>query len=271
MLLVDITGTPSLSAMSKASGVKGFTLAFVNSYGCKASWFGAYDPRTAWQKEEIAKIRAAGGDVKISFGGASGIELAQACSTSAQVAAEYDAVVKAYGLADGKGVVRATPTEAILEGQFFMDTVGGQETFKVVKAMGDLQEWSYSCQADKWSYGEFDGKQVRFLEHIVPGGEVSPVIKGSGVGTRTTAVKGGLTFAGEAEAVLADLENLTDRAADVLGKGFGADSSALLSKVEAQCKRLAGLVAEPEPESTTPPALQVEYLRHIARTRGITV
>lgn len=187
-------------------------------------------------------------------------------------------MISAYGhkswdgaLPVGKGVVRATPTEAILEGQFFMDTVGGQETFKVVKAMGDLQEWSYSCQADKWSYGEFDGKQVRFLEHIVPGGEVSPVIKGSGVGTRTTAVKGGLTFAGEAEAVLADLENLTDRAADVLGKGFGADSSALLSKVEAQCKRLAGLLAEPEPESTTPPALQVEYLRHIARTRGITV
>src|SRR2546423_215249 len=47
--------TPSLSAMSAASGVKGFTLAFVNSYGCKASWFGAYDPRTAWQKEEITK------------------------------------------------------------------------------------------------------------------------------------------------------------------------------------------------------------------------
>ena len=90
--------SPSLSGMSAASGVKGFTLAFVNSYGCKASWFGAYDPRTAWQSAEIAKIRSGGGDVKISFGGASGIELAQACSTSAAVAAEYDAVVKAYGL-----------------------------------------------------------------------------------------------------------------------------------------------------------------------------
>ena len=106
--------TPSLSAMSAASGVKGFTLAFVNSYGCKASWFGAYDPRTAWQQEEIAKIRSAGGDVKISFGGASGIELAQACSTSAQVAAEYDAVVKAYGLKyadfDIEGAAIADPT-----------------------------------------------------------------------------------------------------------------------------------------------------------------
>jgi chitinase len=100
--------------MSAASGVKGFTLGFVNSYGCKASWFGAYDPRTAWQQEEIAKIRAAGGDVKIAFGGASGIELAQACGTSAQVAAEYDAVVKAYGLKyadfDIEGAAVADPT-----------------------------------------------------------------------------------------------------------------------------------------------------------------
>lgn len=193
-------------------------------------------------------------------------------------------MISAYGhkswdgaLPVGKGIVRVDEREARLEGQFFMDTEGGRETFLVVKNMGALQEWSYSCQPDKYSYGEFDGKQVRFLEHIVPGGEVSPVIKGAGVGTRTTAVKNGLTFAGEAEAVLADLENLTDRAADVLakrankGKGLGADSSALLGRVEAQCKRLAELLAEPEPDSTTPPALQVEYLRHIARTRGITV
>lgn len=193
-------------------------------------------------------------------------------------------MISAYGhkswdgaLPVGKGVVHATDTEAVLDGQFFLDTEGGRETFAVVKNMGSLQEWSYSCQADKYSYGEFEGQQVRFLEHIVPGGEVSPVIKGAGVGTRTLAVKSGLTFAGEAEAVLADLENLTDRAADVMakrqskGKGLGAESSGLLSKVEAQCKRLAELLAEPEPEPTNPPVLQVEYLRHIARTRGITV
>jgi len=36
--------TPSLSAMSKASGVKSYTLGFVTGAGCKASWFNAYDP-----------------------------------------------------------------------------------------------------------------------------------------------------------------------------------------------------------------------------------
>ena len=90
--------TPSLSAMSKASGVKSYTLAFITATGCRASWFNAHDPRTGWQLAEIKKIRAAGGDVKISFGGATGIELAQACTNVKALAAEYMAVVKAYSL-----------------------------------------------------------------------------------------------------------------------------------------------------------------------------
>jgi hypothetical protein len=90
--------TPSLTDMATAGNLKNFTLAFVNSAGCKASWFNAYDPRAAWAKDQIDAVRARGGDVKISFGGASGIELAQACSTPAAVAAEYQAVVDAYAL-----------------------------------------------------------------------------------------------------------------------------------------------------------------------------
>jgi hypothetical protein len=89
--------TPVLSQLSQASGIKGFTLGFVTSVGCKASWFNAYDPRTAWQKDEITKLRAAGGDVKISFGGASGIDLAQACTDANKLYTEYAAVVDAYG------------------------------------------------------------------------------------------------------------------------------------------------------------------------------
>jgi hypothetical protein len=89
--------TPSLTQMSQASGVKGFTLGFVTSVGCKASWFNAYDPRTAWEKDDIDALRAAGGDVKISFGGASGIDLAQACGDVNSLYTEYAAVVDAYG------------------------------------------------------------------------------------------------------------------------------------------------------------------------------
>lgn len=90
--------TPVLSTMASKGNVKTFTLGFVTSYGCKASWFGAYDPRTGWQRDEINKLRSAGGDVKISFGGASGIELAYYCTTPTTLANEYDAVVNAYAL-----------------------------------------------------------------------------------------------------------------------------------------------------------------------------
>ena len=92
--------TPVLSAVAKASTLKSFTLAFIISGGnqCKASWFNAFDPRTGWQLDEITKIRAAGGDVKISFGGASGMELAQACTSVSALTAEYQAVVSKYRL-----------------------------------------------------------------------------------------------------------------------------------------------------------------------------
>jgi chitinase len=77
--------------MWSASGVKSWTLGFVTGAGCKGSWR---------QSAEIAKIRSGGADVIVSFGGAAaaGIELAQACTSVSTLAAEYQAVVKAYSL-----------------------------------------------------------------------------------------------------------------------------------------------------------------------------
>jgi Cellulose binding domain/Glycosyl hydrolases family 18 len=90
--------TPVLTEMSQASGVRSYTLAFITGAACRASWFGAFDPRTGWSRDQIDAIRAAGGDVKISFGGASGIELAIACTSVAALTAEYQAVISAYNL-----------------------------------------------------------------------------------------------------------------------------------------------------------------------------
>jgi hypothetical protein len=106
--------TPSLTDMATAGNLKNFTLAFITASGCKAMWFNAYDPRAAWSRDQIDAIRSRGGDVKISFGGASGIELAQACSTPAATEAEYQAVVDAYNLKyidlDIEGAAVAEPT-----------------------------------------------------------------------------------------------------------------------------------------------------------------
>ncbi|MFJ9691710.1 carbohydrate binding domain-containing protein [Kitasatospora sp. NPDC101183] len=90
--------TPSMPDMSKAGGAKGYSMGFVTGVGCKASWFNAYDPRSGWAKDQVDALRAAGGDVKLSFGGAAGTELAAACTSVDSLFAEYDAVVNAYNL-----------------------------------------------------------------------------------------------------------------------------------------------------------------------------
>src|SRR5690242_14893040 len=61
-----------------------------------------------------------------------------------------EVVISAYGhtswsghLPVGKGVIRTTPDEAILEGQFFLDTTAGRDTFAVVKELGARGQWSY--------------------------------------------------------------------------------------------------------------------------------
>lgn len=90
--------TPSLTTIMSSGGLTGLTLGFVTGAGCKASWFGAYDPRSAWAKDQIDAVRARGGSVRVSFGGATGIELAQGCGDVSSLEAEYRAVVDAYGL-----------------------------------------------------------------------------------------------------------------------------------------------------------------------------
>jgi hypothetical protein len=107
-------GTTTLTQLGSSGNLKSFSLAFVTSVGCKASWFNAFDPRSKQFGDQISAVRAAGGDVKVSFGGATGIELAQACTSAGALQAEYQAVVSAYNLKyvdfDIEGAAVADPT-----------------------------------------------------------------------------------------------------------------------------------------------------------------
>jgi HK97 family phage prohead protease len=88
----------------------------------------------------------------------------------------------------GKGVIRQTKSEAVCDGQFFMDTTHGRDTFAVVKALGGSQQWSYGFDVVDSEDGQFDGRKARFLKRLKVH-EVSPVLMGAGVNTRTLAVK----------------------------------------------------------------------------------
>jgi len=85
-----------------------------------------------------------------------------------------EVVISNYGHASwggmlpvGKGRIRQTKSEAILDGQFFMDTAAGRDTFTVVKQLGARQQWSYGYDAIEAEQGTFAGQVVRFLKRLV--------------------------------------------------------------------------------------------------------
>ncbi len=89
----------------------------------------------------------------------------------------------------GRGVIHQDQEKAWVDGQFFLDTQAGKETYTVVKNLGELQEWSYGYDPVEWSVGKFEDREVRFLRQLdVP--EVSPVMLGAGVDTHTESIKG---------------------------------------------------------------------------------
>ncbi|MCX6385468.1 MAG: cellulose binding domain-containing protein [Solirubrobacterales bacterium] len=103
----------------KQSGAKASTLAFiVSGAACQASWGGYYGLNASddWfdAKQVIADARAAGSEPVISFGGASGQELARTCTNVSDLAAQYQAVIDAYNVHsldfDIEGADQADPT-----------------------------------------------------------------------------------------------------------------------------------------------------------------
>lgn len=88
----------------------------------------------------------------------------------------------------GKGTIHNEADHAIFRGSFFMDTTAGKDHHATVKALGELGEWSYGFDVVEASHGQHDGRDVQFLKSLDVT-EVSPVLRGAGIGTRTLSVK----------------------------------------------------------------------------------
>lgn len=101
----------------------------------------------------------------------------------------------------GKGTIRVGSKEAVMEGAFFMNTTHGRDAFETVKEVGDLQEWSYGFDVLDAGETEIEGKSYRLLKKLKVY-EVSPVIRGAGIGTYTQSVK--RTFTEEERQRMAD-------------------------------------------------------------------
>ena len=119
--------TPSLSGIATATGQMYFTMAFiVAGSGCQANWGGYYTMAQNFEVDDVAALRGQGGDVIVSFGGATGTELALACSTVATLQAQYQSVIDKYNL---------TRVDFDVEGSAFTDTVSIDRRNKAIAAL----------------------------------------------------------------------------------------------------------------------------------------
>lgn len=172
----------------------------------------------------------------------------------------------------GKGAIYVEETAGVFKGAFFLETEQGIETYKTVKAMGALQEWSWGLQVLDASWEQRDEEYVRIIKRARVY-EVSPVLVGAGVGTHTRAIKGagqGMTYTDQAEAVLAAVKDLAGRSrtlAELRARDGRALSKAhrdrlgqLLEEFKAIEAEILKAIEAPEPEVDVQ-RLYLEYQR----------
>lgn len=186
----------------------------------------------------------------------------------------------------GKGVISETTDLGILDGQFFMDTDQGRNAYHTVKAMGDLQEWSYGYQVLPPSGPElFEGKSVQALRKLDVF-EVSPVLLGAGIATSTLAIKSGglgtdLPYAEHLSGVLDVVKALyerTDDKAEWRAKEGRVLSAANLSALREladtlgmTAKSLSDFLASHDPQKAAPRPVTLDVLLATARRYGVNV
>lgn len=172
----------------------------------------------------------------------------------------------------GRGVLNTTDTEAVATLQFFMDTAHGKATFDTIRQLGELQEWSYSLEKTVAHVGEVNGVEARFLDSTVVK-EVSPVLRGASINTRTLAVKAEdeqkvTKFSEQADIALRGVKQLVQMALERLPLRAAEGKS-----IDEQISARDQLVAELAPltaaidDATQPPdddEATREYLRFVA-------
>lgn len=189
----------------------------------------------------------------------------------------------------GKGIISERGELGVFDGSFFMETDQGRNAYHTTKAMADLQEWSYGYAVLDGPPGVFEGKRVRELRKLDVY-EVSPVLKGAGVGTSTLAIKSGAPgsdapFADQLSWYSERLPALLDRfkghaaARGTEGRKLSrADRAALEDLVDTlggQLEAARGLLVTAEPVDPAKQAAfraaEVENLLALARANGVPV
>lgn len=188
-------------------------------------------------------------------------------------------------LPTGRGDIHEEAGWAIFAGAFFLETDQGRNAYATVKAMADLQEWSYGYDPVDYAYEQRDGQMVRILKGLDVF-EVSPVLVGAGIGTHTRAIKAGpgagLPYAdhlalglGTVEAIIArskDRAEFRAKEGRVLSDANRERLSSLATAMEGAIGDLRELLTSTDAgKSTATAVLQIEALLEEARFLGVQI
>ena len=158
------SGSAIMQLANNGSGNKHYTLAFILGYGCAASWFGAYQMNTAEADAigtRINELRAVGGDVIVSFGGAAAPELANVCSTVSTLQAQYQAVVTKYNLTTiDLDIEDFSPTAIDLRNKALKGLEAANPNLKVQYTLGVLESGFTQAQMDVLNNAKANGTRV---------------------------------------------------------------------------------------------------------------
>lgn len=161
----------------------------------------------------------------------------------------------------GKGTIREEGDEVLVDGEFNLESDTGREHYATIKFAPDLQEWSYGFKVvEAETDTEWEGNHVWRIIKKVDVFEASPVLRGAGMNTATLAIKsgkeeGGMTYAKQADAVLAAADDFLDRTkslADLRRQDGRTLSKASLGKVAALRKAIGEIACELERLETVP-------------------
>ncbi len=135
-LQIEASDAGDMAADMSASGDKYYSLAFLTpESGCTPEWEDNGDPMDAFTSQ-VSALQQAGGNVIPSFGGESGGELAQTCTSVSSLEAAYAKVVSTYNV---------TRLDFDIEGSVLDDTAANNRRDQ---ALAELQAADPSVQID---------------------------------------------------------------------------------------------------------------------------
>jgi len=269
------------------------------------------DGTTGWKAAKPSRFALDGekeGDVLVAFAKADGVTVDRDGHITDPGAFPSKRVpISSYGhtswpdkgarLPTGLTEIGEEAGEALAKGRFFLDTTHGLDTYRTVKALGDLQEWSYGYRIlahlrEKASSGTKMLLRLKKLDVH----ELSPTLVGAGIGTRTLAIKShdgdgplaGLPFGEEFDRVLIEISSIVERSKSLrdlrakAGRELSEtnrsrllrlrDSIASLEETKAELEELLARTEQTDPDAKALGAqLLAEFERTDAMLHGVAV